>query len=153
MDARDEYPREADALGGVGALGEGDTLGGAGTQREAVTHSDSSVTTQGEISAQKLPGTAIWLLLIAIGFALEFAGRLLGLRGNPTGIWLEVAPLFTTIIAASLIVFAVLRVMQAYSEKNLQAFRLSLLLCMLGTSMLVFSFISKSIVASVFLVG
>jgi len=102
---------------------------------------------------EKIPGTAVWLLLVAAGFVFEFTGRLLGLRGNPTGVWLEVAPLFTTVVAATLIIWAVLKVMQAWSDRNLTAFRLSLLQMMLGVAMLVFSFVSKSIVATVFQVG
>ncbi|MCL1879996.1 MAG: hypothetical protein FWF71_05190 [Actinomycetia bacterium] len=91
-----------------------------------------------------------WTALIGFGLVFEFLGRLFGLQGNPTGLWLEFIPLLSTVISALIILFAVLRLMPAWSMRNLANFRQSVLMILLGTTMLVGSMACKPIVAAVF---
>ncbi|MCL2339806.1 MAG: hypothetical protein FWC59_02770 [Actinomycetia bacterium] len=92
----------------------------------------------------------LWLSLLAAGFGLEFVGRFFGLRDNPSGIWLEEAPLFTTVCAALLVLYAAFRLMNAWTLRDLRAFRQALLLLLLGLAMVMASMISKSLVAMIF---
>jgi hypothetical protein len=98
----------------------------------------------------KRTSSAMWMVLIGLGFALEFTGRFIGLRQNPLGIWLDLAPLLTTIIAATLVIYGVFRLMRDWAAKNLGGFRVALLTILLGSSMLVASMVSKSIVNLMF---
>lgn len=91
-----------------------------------------------------------WMCFIAIGAALEFAGRFFGFRNNPSGLWLDFAPLLTTVIAATLIIFAIFKAMRAWSEQELASFRNSLLVLLTGTSMLICSMVFKSIIRILF---
>jgi uncharacterized membrane protein YidH (DUF202 family) len=90
------------------------------------------------------------LALLSAGFAIEFIGRFFGFRENPSGIWLEVLPLFATTGAAVIIIFGVFRWMSAWSTHNLKAFRLAMLTILIGASMLICSMLSKSIVPQIF---
>jgi magnesium-transporting ATPase (P-type) len=92
----------------------------------------------------------LWMCFIAMGAALEFAVRYFGFRNNPSGLWLDFAPLLTTVIAATLIIFAIFKAMRAWSEQELASFRNSLLVLLTGTSMLVCSMVFKSIIRMLF---
>ena len=92
---------------------------------------------------------ALWMTLVAVGFIFEFAGRFIGYRENPLGIWLELAPLLSTVSAGAIIVFGALQLMQAWTAKGLPGVRRGMLLVMLGGSMLIGSMVCKSIVALV----
>ncbi|MDR0459735.1 MAG: hypothetical protein LBG68_04655 [Coriobacteriales bacterium] len=109
-----------------------------------------TVTIPANNQSYKRTSSAMWMVLIGLGFALEFTGRFIGLRSNPLGIWLDLAPLLTTIIAATLIIYGVFRLMRDWAAKNLSGFRVALLTILLGSSMLVASMVSKSIVNLMF---
>ena len=94
--------------------------------------------------------TYLWMALLALGFIYEFIGRLFGFRGNPTGLWLEIAPLLTTLSAALVIIYASFELMGAWTKRSLMDFRRSLLTMTLGTSMLIGSMVCKSIVRLLF---
>ena len=108
------------------------------------------VTTPANNQPYKRTNSAMWLVLIGLGLALEFIGRFFGFQQNPLGIWLDLAPLLTTIIAATLIIYGVFQLMRDWAAKNLGGFRVALLTMLLGSSMLVASMISKSIVRLMF---
>ena len=109
-----------------------------------------TVTTSANNQSYRRTSSTMWMVLIGLGFALEFTGRFFGLRSNPLGIWLDLAPLLATIIAATLIIYGVFRLMRDWVAKNLGGFRVALLTILLGSSMLVASMISKSIVNLMF---
>ena len=94
--------------------------------------------------------TALWMGLIASGMVFEFAGRFLGYRDNPSGLWIDFAPLLTTVAAATIIISAVFKLISTRAEKNLGGFRNALLLLLLGSAMLVGSMACKNIVGLIF---
>jgi len=124
----------------------------ADTYKPEVDSQAASEQTEPDRLASQVPAMRItlWMLLIATGFLFEFTGRFFGFRGNPSGLWLAVAPLLTTISAASIIIYSVFGLSKAWLKPDLPRFRNSLLVLMLGLTMLIGSMICKSIVATLF---
>ncbi|MDR2957592.1 MAG: hypothetical protein LBU61_05375 [Coriobacteriales bacterium] len=94
--------------------------------------------------------TAFWMTLIGIGFVMEFIGRLIGLQDNPTGFWLELAPLLTTTAAATVVIYGVFMIMRTWSKKDLGGFRLGMMVVFFGGVLLFSSEAGKSIVQTLF---
>jgi hypothetical protein len=108
---------------------------------------DKAGSSQGAAPSQ---GAAAWTALIGLGLAFEMAGRFLGLRGNPSGLFFEPAPLLATASAGIVVVFASMRLMSSWAERDLAGFRRALLTLLLGSVMLAGSMLGKSIISQVF---
>jgi uncharacterized membrane protein len=87
-----------------------------------------------------------WMGMLALGFVFEFAGRFVGYRYNPLGIWHESAPLLGIVVAGLVALFGVLRCMNSWKTKDLRRFRQSLLIVLLGVCLLGFSYVSNELV-------
>ncbi|MCL2883514.1 MAG: hypothetical protein FWF30_03490 [Coriobacteriia bacterium] len=98
----------------------------------------------------KAPSGFLWIILIALGFLFELATRFFGMEFNPSGIWLDFAPLLGIVAAGLLLLFAAFRIMKSWPAHNLPAFRFDLLLVLFGLTLLMSSYVGKAAMPLIF---
>jgi hypothetical protein len=93
---------------------------------------------------------AWWTILIMLGMAVEFLGRLFGYADNPLAVFHPLIPAFTGIAAALIILAGCFGLMNKRAKHDVMAKRTGVLLIVLGASMLISFFIFRQVIPLIF---
>ncbi|MDR1185344.1 MAG: hypothetical protein LBK67_11195 [Coriobacteriales bacterium] len=92
----------------------------------------------------------LWTVLIMLGMALEFLGRLFGYADNPLAFYHPVIPALTGIVAAVVILSGYFTLTGKRAKQQTMTRRTGVLLIALGASMLIGFFLFKQMIPQIF---
>ncbi|MDR2109177.1 MAG: hypothetical protein LBP28_06945 [Coriobacteriales bacterium] len=111
---------------------------------------DQQKTHQKDQDAGSTGFIAAWTLLIMLGLAVEFFGRLLGYEGNPLAVHYPWAAMFAGMAAVVIVLAGYFTLAGKQAKQSTMSRRKGVLLLTLGAFMLAGFFIFKQVIPQIF---